>query len=546
MKLRASTIGGALLGATAVVIASPAPALAATVPAAGIPFTVTLSGLCMSVTDGTQENGAAVVQSSCGPDETHNKFKAVPQGDGTYQLIFQHSGKCVNIAGASIWPGAIAEQNACSTDRKSDRWRFRPVTNKSTFQLVAEHSGHCLTVREGKTDPGVGLIQWNCSSTTAAPYEQFTFPPGTAAAVTLPTERDTPVVAIQGSGQDEALSPISYVYTDNLNRLRYGLQKDPENFDTIEYSGISGNNSFAGPVAVGVQADGRVQVVGHNKPTGDVWLATHKTKGLPTFGDWQDVGGANPFHPTVARMPDGKLTVFSYGPGGSLWFLPQDGTNTPYAGWRSLGGSGFVGMPTIAPLEGGVRIFGLNAAGELRTATFIDNTLSDWTSIGGTGLNGTVAVVTMPGWQSRLFVRAADGSIVTKQQLDDGAFETTWATIGGFASAGAPAALMHERSGRIVVMARNAEGFVRYVAEREAGTGEWGTWSNDAYQSSVDPTALTYTSSGAIRSAFVYRAGQELRLAVDPAAGSLGARKADPKADAPKFEERKLPKPPQD
>ena len=84
----------------------------------------------------------------------------------------------------------------------------------------------------------------------------------------------------------------------------------------------------------------------------------------------------------------------------------------------------------------------LNTAGQLLTAGLAGVTLSDWTNLGGTGLNGTPSVVLRPGYLDEIFVRSGDGTIVTKKKNSDGTYPAAWSPIGGKPMAGSPSAVM--------------------------------------------------------------------------------------------------------
>lgn len=107
---------------------------------------------------------------------------------------------------------------------------------------------------------------------------------------------------------------------------------------------------------------------------------------------------------------------------GDTWHLPQDGVQSPYLGWRLVGGTGLVGRPTVVTIRDGLQLFAADGVGALRTAVYRGGALSDWTSLGGSGLTGAPAVVVYPGFRLRVFARTTDGAIVTRVQDGTGAF----------------------------------------------------------------------------------------------------------------------------
>ena len=491
-NVAAAVFAVTVLGATFASVGTPASA--AVTPAAGTTLVAAHSGMCANVKGGVATENADVVQYNCAPSFTNDKWKVVPNGDGTYHIVATFSGKCLNVFQGLTTDRAKVIQYPCSASGRNDRWRFRPVAGKPTFQVVAAHSGKCLNVKQGVTTLGAAIIQYTCGAVPSA-NEQWYFPPAASpTAAAPPAAPNSPVVAVQGSpASGAAVGPLMYAFVDNLGRLLVGHQANPDVVDTVQWSTISGLEGFTGQPAVAVQADGRVQVVAHNSTDSDVWLATQSAKGEPTFGTWQDVGGAQPYRPTVARTPDGKLVVLSLGARGGLWHLPQDGTNTPFGAWRYIGGKDLVGTPTAVALRDGLRLFALDTKGVMQTAEYRAGVLSDWTSLGGVGLTGTVSAVVYPGYRIRVFARTADGAVVTKIASSNGSFPEPWNAVGSSTVAGSPSAVLDPVAGVAAVVARREDGRIYYSRETGQDSGAWGEWKSQLdFVSATDPTAVAY------------------------------------------------------
>lgn len=75
-----------------------------------------------------------------------------------YQLVAVHSGKAVDIAGASTEPGAMVQQWAPSGGQ-NQQFRFEP-SGGGLYRIIARHSGHVLDVYEWNPDPGAEIRQW--------------------------------------------------------------------------------------------------------------------------------------------------------------------------------------------------------------------------------------------------------------------------------------------------------------------------------------------------------------------------------------------------
>jgi hypothetical protein len=505
--IAAAMFATTVLGAALVSVTGPASAAAIT-PAAGVTLKAAISNLCVNVKGGVASENADIVQYGCAATYVNDKWKVVPNGDGTYHIIATFSNRCLNVEQGLLTNNTQVIQYPCSAAGKNDRWRFKPVAGKPTFQIVAEHSGKCLNVTRGLTTPGTPIIQYTCSAVPQLNEQWYFAPTASGTPVALPVERNTPVVAVQGAPLAGALvGPLTYAFVDNLGRLRLGHQSEPDNDQSLQWSTVSGLEAFTGRPTVAAQADGRVEIVAHNSTDSDVWLATQTAKGAATYGTWQDVGGAQAYQPTVAKLPDGKLVVLTLAAGGGLWHLPQDGTNTPYGGWRFIGGANLVGTPAAVTVRDGVRIFALDSAGALQTAEYRAGALSDWTSLGGAGLTGTPTAIVYPGYRVRVFARTAEGAVVTKLQGVDGSFAADWSPVGSSVVDGSPSAVLDPVTGTAAVVARGADGNVYYSYETGQATGAWGEWRKGwDFVSSTDPTVVVFNrGNGATAWGYVVR-----------------------------------------
>jgi hypothetical protein len=167
--------------------------------------------------------------------------------------------------------------------------------------------------------------------------------------------------------------------------------------------------------------------------------------------------------------------------------------------------------------------------------------------------------VVVPGFRVRLFVRAADGTLVTKMQDPSLAWPVDWTPVGSQVGAGAPAAVLSPLSGRIEVVSRSADGNMWTTGETAQGSGTWRPWQQQTFDADAgtvrtDPTILSYSAGGGLRWAFLFRnADQQTRLYVTDGSGAaLTASQADGAgrdatgldADVPVFAARGLGAPP--
>ncbi|HEY9391743.1 MAG TPA: hypothetical protein VIR27_18475 [Mycobacteriales bacterium] len=364
----------------------------------------------------------------------------------------------------------------------------------------------------------------------------------------LPVEQFSPMTVMQASPVPGALvGTIEYVYTDNIGRVVYGHQTDPENFSTAQYTVISGLEAFTGRPALAEQADGRLQVVGHNT-TGDVWVDTQATKDPAVMGPWANVGGPMASHAAIARQSDGTLVVFGLDGSGRLWALRQDGVNGPYPTWTRLGDTVLAGTPVAVVTGTGIQLFAADTDGVLQTASYSGGLLSGWTSLGGQAIVGTPSVVVMPGSRLWVFARALDGSVVTQAQDTSLVFPGVWDTVGTFAAAGAPSALLDPATGRIEVVARGSDGAIYNTGETTQGSGVWRDWkavTQFGDLAATDPTAFPFTTGTATLWAFAFRRSDNtVRVYTATSTGIVPTLASASVSTGPGFTARSLPAPP--
>ncbi|WP_141719561.1 hypothetical protein [Micromonospora peucetia] len=310
-----------------------------------------------------------------------------------------------------------------------------------------------------------------------------------------PVEPYAASVGVQaGPVAGASLGMVEYAYTDNIGRVLIGHQTDVDNFGSVQWTVVSGNEAFSGRPSLGVSDNGRVQVAARYSDS-DVWARTQTAVGSATWAAWSDFGGSMAAAPAVTRLPSGTMAVFAVDVDGKLWVYQQTGT---IPGWRALVDRNFAGTPVVAQTRTGVRLFLRTSSGTVETAEYVEGTLSAWTNLGGTGTS-LPSVVVSPGYRMRVFVQSLDGTIATKYQDAAGTFPAAWTTLGSYVSAGAPAAVLDPVLGRTAVVTRSPSGEVMLSWETAQGSGVFGGWSTaipDLFESAAtDPTIVPVTNS---------------------------------------------------
>ncbi|MED7952203.1 RICIN domain-containing protein, partial [Streptomyces sp. BE303] len=93
---------------------------------------------------------------------------------GYVQIMARHSGKCLDVEGASTVDGALVVQNTC-TGSQSQQWQVQKVADGSGHvRLIARHSGKCLDVINQATTNGAALEQWTCGTGTNQQFSRHT------------------------------------------------------------------------------------------------------------------------------------------------------------------------------------------------------------------------------------------------------------------------------------------------------------------------------------------------------------------------------------
>jgi hypothetical protein len=136
------------------------------------------SGKCLDVSGATRDNGGNVMQYDCHGGE-NQLWNIILQKDGNYLLKPTHSNKCLDIAvdpkrpheGASKENFANVIQWECHGGPMQS-WALSPVNGKpNTFTVKSVYSNKCLDISGNSKDNFANLHKYNCHG---APNQQFT------------------------------------------------------------------------------------------------------------------------------------------------------------------------------------------------------------------------------------------------------------------------------------------------------------------------------------------------------------------------------------
>ena len=115
------------------------------------------SGKCLDVYGASTDDAATIIQWPChgGPNQ---RWRLEPTGDGYVRLIVTHSGKALDVYGASTDDGAILIQWP-SHGGTNQQWQLQP-TGSGYYTITARHSGKLIDVDHALTTDAATILQW--------------------------------------------------------------------------------------------------------------------------------------------------------------------------------------------------------------------------------------------------------------------------------------------------------------------------------------------------------------------------------------------------
>ncbi|PCC71024.1 Ricin-type beta-trefoil lectin domain-like [Nannocystis exedens] len=128
------------------------------------------SGQCADVPYGDKANGLGLQQFPCAAGESApQRWRFLPQSDGSYMIESAASGKCIEVYGYSLDNNAQVVQWDCYGGN-NQKWRaeMRP---DGQFQLRNVHSGKCLEVLNFGQNSGAQLVQYTCDGAASQVWD---------------------------------------------------------------------------------------------------------------------------------------------------------------------------------------------------------------------------------------------------------------------------------------------------------------------------------------------------------------------------------------
>ncbi len=128
------------------------------------------SGKCLDINGASTEDGALLLQWDC-TGVSNQVFSLVPAGGDYYQIVAAHSNKCLDVdtSEGNDHNGAEVRQ---MTFTGADNQLFRlEDAGDGYFKLKAKHSELVLDVYGKSTDNGAKVVQWTDSHSTNQAFE---------------------------------------------------------------------------------------------------------------------------------------------------------------------------------------------------------------------------------------------------------------------------------------------------------------------------------------------------------------------------------------
>ena len=118
------------------------------------------SGKCLEVAAASLLHGANVQQGTC-TAAAHQRWNFVADGDDHF-IVNRNSGHCLAVAGGSTLDRANVRQDACA-DVPHQRWQI--VRNEGFYLISSKASARCVDIEGSGVADGANAIQFECRGT---------------------------------------------------------------------------------------------------------------------------------------------------------------------------------------------------------------------------------------------------------------------------------------------------------------------------------------------------------------------------------------------
>jgi len=116
---------------------------------------------CIDNTAGSAQDGNPVQLWACDPGNQNQRWTAVANGDGSYQLVNALTGKCLDNTDGSAQDGNRLQQWTCYGGNPNQAWRFVD-TGRGDSLIQNAGVGSCVDNTAGSAQDGNRLQIWAC------------------------------------------------------------------------------------------------------------------------------------------------------------------------------------------------------------------------------------------------------------------------------------------------------------------------------------------------------------------------------------------------
>ncbi|MBB4884380.1 RICIN domain-containing protein [Streptomyces netropsis] len=140
------------------------PRAAADVPAF-VRLQVEHSGQCLTIEEGSFQEGAYARQLKCADGLDNQLFELLPSGSASFEVRAKHSGRCLSVDADLKWAG----QRWCFGSTPPQHWKVVMVeVTKELYELRPVHVPNwCLDIAEASLDEGEHAQIFQCNGTDA-------------------------------------------------------------------------------------------------------------------------------------------------------------------------------------------------------------------------------------------------------------------------------------------------------------------------------------------------------------------------------------------
>lgn len=122
------------------------------------------NGLCLQPVGGSYSAGAAIVQATCDPNSTKQRWEVRSFNGGVFQERNVGTGLCLDARGGAT-NGTPIQQWPCNTI-SNERWDLGPAFVAMRSRVSGTQS-HCVDVPQQSRQVGVAVQLWGCNNTVA-------------------------------------------------------------------------------------------------------------------------------------------------------------------------------------------------------------------------------------------------------------------------------------------------------------------------------------------------------------------------------------------